>query len=53
MSKQKIVFSPCAKQRLEEIADYLYQQQLSSRFVLNYLKQFEIWLETVDRKSVV
>ena len=47
MSDIKIVFSPRAKQRLEEIADYLYQQQLSKTFVLGYLKRFETWLETV------
>ena len=47
MSDIKIVFSPRAKQRLEEIADYLYQQQLSKTFVLDYLKRFETWLETV------
>lgn len=47
MSDIKIVFSPRARQRLEEIADYLYQQQLSKTFVLDYLKRFETWLETV------
>ena len=31
---------------MEEIADYLYQQNLSNQFVLNYLNRFEIWLET-------
>lgn len=47
MSKIKIVFSPRARQRLEEIADYLYRQQLSKSFVVNYLRRFEIWLQTV------
>jgi len=47
MSNKKIVFSPRARQRFEEIADYLYQQQLSKSFVLNYLKRIETWLETV------
>jgi len=47
MSKRTIVFSPRARQRLEEIADYLYQQQLSNEFVLNYLDRFESWLDTL------
>lgn len=47
MSDLTIVFSPRAKQRLEEIADYLYQQNLSNEFVLDYLNQFENWLETL------
>ena len=47
MSEQSIVFSPRARQRLEEIAAYLYQQQLSNKFVLDYLHRFESWLETV------
>jgi len=45
MSKYRIVFSPRARQRLEEMADYLYQQHLSSSFVLKYLDDFERWLE--------
>ena len=32
---------------MEEIADYLYQQQLSKPFVIDYLNRFEIWLEKV------
>jgi plasmid stabilization system protein ParE len=47
MSKNHIVFSPRAQQRLEEIAEYLYQQKLSKKFVLDYLQQFETWLETL------
>ncbi len=44
MNNYRIVFSPRAKQRLEEIADYLYQQQLSRQFVIDYLQRFEDWL---------
>ncbi len=47
MSERTIVLSPRAKQRLAEIADYLYQQQLSSEFVIGYLNQFESWLNMV------
>ncbi len=47
MNKHAIVFSPRARQRMEEIADYLYQQKLSNEFVLNYLSRFEIWLDTL------
>jgi len=47
MSDTKIIFSPRAKQRLAEIADYLYQQDLSKAFVLKYLKQFNTWLHKV------
>ena len=47
MSELHIVFSPRAIQRLEEIADFLYQQQLSSQFVLGYLNDIELWLEKV------
>lgn len=47
MSERTIVLSPRAKQRLEEIAEYLYQQQLSSEFVVGYLNQFETWLKTL------
>lgn len=47
MSNRTILFSPRAKQRLEEIADYLYRQQLSKQFVQTYLKQFESWLNTL------
>ncbi|MCF6286718.1 MAG: type II toxin-antitoxin system RelE/ParE family toxin [Candidatus Hydrogenedentes bacterium] len=47
MSKPTIVFSPCARERMEEIGDYLYQQHLSSEFVVAYLQRFETWLEKV------
>ncbi len=47
MNNYRIVFSPRAQQRLEEIADYLYQQQLSNQFVVNYLQRFEDWLITL------
>jgi plasmid stabilization system protein ParE len=47
MSNRTILFSPRAKQRLEEIADYLYRLQLSKQFVQTYLKQFESWLNTL------
>ena len=47
MSNKEIVFSPLAQQRFEELADYLYQQQLSKKFVLDYLTQFERWLENI------
>ena len=47
MSEWRIVFSPRAVERLEEIADYLYAQHLSAEFVVEYLQQFEDWLEKV------
>lgn len=47
MNEYKIVFSPRARDKLVELADYLYQQKLSNRFVIDYLDQFEQWLETV------
>jgi len=47
MSEYSIVFSPHARQKLEEIAEYLYQHQLSKSFVQGYLHRFETWLETV------
>jgi len=43
----RIIFSPRAKHRLTEIAAYLYDQQLSKRFVRNYMDHFESWLEVV------
>ncbi|VAW29531.1 hypothetical protein MNBD_BACTEROID06-1020 [hydrothermal vent metagenome] len=46
-SSRTIVFSPHAKQRMEEIADYLYEQNLSGKFVLDYMECFEPWLETL------
>lgn len=42
-----IVFSPRAKKRMEEIADYLYQQELSKKFVLDYLNRIETWLHSL------
>ena len=47
MSEPRIVFSPRAQKRFAEIADYLYQQHLSTEFVLQYLNRFETWLNTV------
>ena len=47
MNEYRIVFSPRARQRLAEIADYLYQQNLSQRFVVTYLERFEDWLNTL------
>jgi len=32
---------------MEEIADYLYQQDLSNEFVLDYMNRFESWLDTL------
>ncbi len=53
MNNYRIVFSPRAQQRLEEIADYLYQQQLSNQFVLDYLQRFEDWLVRVLKVSKI
>lgn len=47
MTDRVILFSPRAKQRLEDVADYLYRQSLSKEIVRKYLTQFQIWLETV------
>jgi len=47
MSERKVVFSPRAQRRLKEISDYLYEQQLSKAFVLDYVNRFEAWLEMV------
>ena len=47
MSDFKIIFSPRARERLADIADYLYQQDCSKSFVLNYLNRFESWLNKV------
>ena len=41
MSNLRIEFSIHASQRMEDIADYLYQQNLSKKFVLDYLNKFE------------
>ena len=32
---------------MEEIADYLYEQHLSSEFVITYLEDIEAWLEKI------
>lgn len=47
MNEYRIVFSPRARDRLQQIAAYLYQQNLSKKFVTEYLDRFERWLETV------
>lgn len=47
MNERPIVFSPRARERLEEIADHLYSKHLSSKFVIDYIQQFEDWLEKV------
>ena len=47
MNELKIEFSPHARERLADIADYLYQQDYSKSFVLNYLNRFESWLNKV------
>jgi hypothetical protein len=49
MNKQPpvIVFSNRAKQRFEQLTEYLYQQHLSKQFVNNYINQFECWLQLV------
>ena len=45
MSEREIVFSPRARERLEDIVEYLYGRHLSSEFVLKYVQQIESWLE--------
>lgn len=40
MNERDIVFSPRARERLEEIVEYLYGRHLSSEFVLDYIEQF-------------
>ena len=47
MSKRSIIFSPHAQKRLEDIADYLYRQQLSKAFIRDYIDRIESWLEMV------
>lgn len=47
MNNRVIIFSPRAKQRLEEIAEYLYQQSQSKPFVRSYLDQFDAWLQVI------
>ena len=45
MSDRLITFSPRARERMEEIADYLYTRHLSSEFVIKYLQDLEDWLD--------
>jgi plasmid stabilization system protein ParE len=43
----KIVFTKKANERLVDIADYLYQQNCSISFVVNYIKDFRIQLRNI------
>jgi len=43
----QIIFTKKATERLNAIADYLYQQKCSKPFVLNYLKEFKTCLNKV------
>ena len=47
MSKLQLVFSPRAKERLSQIAEYLSGQGLPNAFVVEYINQFELWLNKV------
>jgi plasmid stabilization system protein ParE len=47
MSSYPIIFAPRAEQRLLDIAEYLYEQDKSKQFVLNYLQRFEAWLNNL------
>ncbi len=47
MNKRRIVFSPRASERLAQIATFLSEQGLSNTFIINYLQQFERWLNQV------
>lgn len=47
MSNLQLVFSPRAKERLLQIAEYLAGQGLENAFVIEYLNQFELWLNKV------
>ena len=47
MSEMVVVFTNRARKRLLEILDYLYQQNLSNDFAINYINQFEKFLSTV------
>ncbi|GAB60576.1 type II toxin-antitoxin system RelE/ParE family toxin [Rheinheimera nanhaiensis] len=47
MNKRRIVFSPRASERLAQIATFLSEQGLSNAFIINYLQQFERWLNQV------
>ena len=40
----KVVFSPKALQRLEELADYLFEKTQSAEFVISYLDKLENYL---------
>ncbi|MES0490774.1 MAG: type II toxin-antitoxin system RelE/ParE family toxin [Leptospirales bacterium] len=42
-----IIFSPIAIDRLSEIAEYLYQQNQSKTFILDYLGSLETYLNSV------
>ncbi|MGZ4970188.1 MAG: type II toxin-antitoxin system RelE/ParE family toxin [Methylobacter sp.] len=44
-SEPEIVLSPKARQRLEELAEYLYTQTQSKRFVKEYIGKIEAYLE--------
>lgn len=44
-SEPEIVLSPKALQRLEELAEYLYTQTQSKRFVREYIGKIEAYLE--------
>jgi len=39
-----VVFSPKAVQRLEELADYLFEKTQSPEFVISYLEKLENYL---------
>jgi len=43
----KIVFSPKAVQRLEELADYLFEKTQSEEFVISYLNKLENYLTEI------
>jgi len=43
----KIVFSTKAQKRLEELADYLFEQNQSSEFVIAYLDKLENYLTDI------
>lgn len=47
MNKLRLVFAPRASERLTQIAEYLSEQGLPNSFVVDYLNQFELWLEKV------
>ncbi len=47
MSTASFFLRAYTQQRLAEVADYLYRQNLSNRFVLDYLQRFEDWLNTL------